>query len=166
MSWVLRARLSADDDEDGSHFYAGAKGGRVFFHFSLSASLSSLSAPRYADMLRVALHLKPKSPASLAARIAGTGLDSLFCTCQAPCTVGGGEGAFSLLTRRQRQEEFPGLWRTEVPDPVGAGLPKVVNIFLFTGVSKSLEACSGPEITGTGGQAQGAGLALGAVDWQ
>lgn len=65
----------------------------------------------------------------------------------------------------QRLEEFPGLWMTGVPDPVGVGRPKVVNSFIFTGVSKNLEACSGPEITGAGGQAQGAGLAVGRVDW-
>lgn len=123
-------------------------------------------------MLRIALHLKPESPASTAAPIAGTGLDSgrglSFCTCQTPWRELAQRGRpFSLLTR-QRQEEFPGLWVTGVPDPVGIGVPNVVNIFIFTGVSKkNLEACSGPEITGAGGQAQGAGLAVGrAVDWQ
>lgn len=72
------------------------------------------------------------------------------------------------LRTRQRQEEFPGLWMTGVPDPVGVGVPKVVNIFIFTGVSSNVDACSGPAIAGSGGQAQGAaGLAVGrAVDWQ
>lgn len=104
-------------------------------------------------MLRVALHLKPESPASTAAPIAGTGLDSgrglSSCSCQTPWRVLAHRGRPLSLLTGQRQEEFPRLWVTGVPDPLGIGVPNVVNTFIFTGVSeKTWRQCSGPEIAG------------------
>lgn len=123
----------------------------AFRHYH--SSLCKLYADsRYADILRVLIHLKPETPLSSGPLLVGT---RLFLGRKAfiPHLSDTMEGVFAVgetcpPANRQHQKEFPGLWMTGIPDRVGVGLPKVANIFIFAGVSGNLEASAGTEITG------------------